>query len=500
MEKRVLFLCGSPRGRKSASRRTAEYMSLFLDYDYEFLDLAASRITSDPGASDPPFQYVAEKMEQAAAVIWTCGAWGVFVPHHFQYLFEKFFAGKTYDFSGRIAATVMTSVHVLDDYILEKMRVLSEQLGFGYIGDVSAEGNPFFGYVSDEERTESSCRMLADRINRALAENYIPPRSGEILDRRFLSADYSGESAEFHDLLTGKLTEEDSISDIRDPGKNKRTVLVVCGPDFAKHESYELTIAALMRGTKSRVDLINLEAEGLRACNGCFLCAFNGNGKCVQKDRYASIKTRMHSSDAIVLIAGCSVTGIDRHMKCFLDRNWQIAHCPSLTGKHGFTVALGGGPLGKDASWNLSQSLMKWGVTNIGALYPQGCPNIRDFLQQVERTAGELDRAMENKWEINPRFTTIGISAIFRDLALHNGMMMRSDYKYHKKNGFFKIPRRGLEPAFLRLLFRSDFLERKLLKSRYRSLNGRRNRRLQKLLASGIRRGRGSDISPMRKP
>ncbi|RCV65425.1 hypothetical protein C5S53_03880 [Methanophagales archaeon] len=37
---KVLFLCGSPRGKKSASLSTALYMSLFLDYDYEF-DLAA---------------------------------------------------------------------------------------------------------------------------------------------------------------------------------------------------------------------------------------------------------------------------------------------------------------------------------------------------------------------------------------------------------------------------------------------------------------------------
>jgi len=44
--KKVLFLCGSPRGKKSASLSTALYMSRFLDYDYEFVDVAkASRLS-----------------------------------------------------------------------------------------------------------------------------------------------------------------------------------------------------------------------------------------------------------------------------------------------------------------------------------------------------------------------------------------------------------------------------------------------------------------------
>ncbi len=43
--KKILFLCGSPRGKKSASLSTALYMSRFLGYEYEFVDVVKSRNT-----------------------------------------------------------------------------------------------------------------------------------------------------------------------------------------------------------------------------------------------------------------------------------------------------------------------------------------------------------------------------------------------------------------------------------------------------------------------
>lgn len=502
MGKKILFLCGSPRRKKSASRRTAEYLARFLDYNHEFLDLAASRSSPDPHDLDPAFRQVVQKMEEAAVVIWTCGAWGVFVPHHFQYLFEKMFVGERFDFSGRIAATVMTSVHVMDDYILEKMRTLCEHLGFGYIGDVSAAGNPFFGYTPDEEQTESSCRMLADRINRALDENYLPPRSRITLERRFLAPDHHGDPDEFTAIIDKSSSEKHPEPGTagRDHGCNdsRPTILVICGNNPAKHASYGMTVDALKKGSQNRVEVIDLEAEALRPCVGCFLCAFNGDGRCVQKDGYATIRNKMHSADAIVLVATCAVTGVDRHMKGLLDRSWEIAHCPSLQGKYGFTVALGGGPLGRDASWNLAQSLLKWGVTSLGTLYPEGCSDGCEFRNQLIWMTKELDRALEKKWEINPRFTTIAISALLKDLALENGMMMRFDYRYHKEHGLFDRPKWGVGGALLRLLFRSRHLEKKLIAMQKERIEKKRQSRLQKLLAGGLSQGKGTDIGRVR--
>jgi hypothetical protein len=173
MTQRVVFLCGSPRGKRSASLHTARYLTRFLDCNYEFVDVARAKLSTDPSEAGPAFLKIVEKMQTADTVVWTFGAWVLFVPVQMQYLLDKLFA-QGYDFSGKIAAAVMTSARAHDDFILDRVRFISEQLGFGYIGEVSAVGNPLFDYVDDEEATENSCRVLADQINRALTEGYIP--------------------------------------------------------------------------------------------------------------------------------------------------------------------------------------------------------------------------------------------------------------------------------------------------------------------------------------
>jgi len=165
MSKRILFLCGSPRGLKSASRITAEYLAKFLDYDYEFVDVGRAKLSNDPTLAEPAFVEIAEKMNRADAIVWVFGAWIWFVPLDLQYLFDKLFTLEGYDFKNKLAASVMTSVRVKDDYILERTRFVSEQLGMRYLGDVAAVGNPMTGYDDDEEVTEDSCRILAAQLN-----------------------------------------------------------------------------------------------------------------------------------------------------------------------------------------------------------------------------------------------------------------------------------------------------------------------------------------------
>jgi len=119
---KVLFLCGSPRGKKSASLSIALYMSRFLDYDYEYVNVVKARLSSDPTEAEPAFLKIEKKMKEADVVVWTFGAWIWFVPVQMQYLFDKLFTQEGYDFTGKIAASVMTSVRVMDDYIFSRVR------------------------------------------------------------------------------------------------------------------------------------------------------------------------------------------------------------------------------------------------------------------------------------------------------------------------------------------------------------------------------------------
>lgn len=98
------------------------------------MDVGKAKLSTDASEAEPAFLKIADKMQTAEAVVWTFGAWVLFFPLKMQLLLDKLFA-QGHDFSGKVAAAVMTSVRVHDDFILNRVRFVSEQLGFGYVGD-----------------------------------------------------------------------------------------------------------------------------------------------------------------------------------------------------------------------------------------------------------------------------------------------------------------------------------------------------------------------------
>jgi len=476
--KKILFLCGSPRRRRSASLCTAKYLARFLDYDYEFVDVAKARLSTDPSEAEPGFLKIVEKMQAADAVVWTFGAWLLFVSVQMQYLLDKLFV-QGYDFSGKVAAAVMTSVRVQDDFILNRMRFVSEQLGFGYAGDVSAVGNPFFGYVDDEEMTEDSCRILAGQLNRTLADGYVPARHYQPVERRYLSSTYRGSGFVVDDPPAAKTGD--------------KTILVLTGNRLSEDSANASVIESIHRYSRNNVEVIELQDRHVGPCVGCYLCDFNGNGVCVLKDEYEAIKEQLHQSDGVIFVGTCASGMVDCHLKAFLDRSWGIAHRPTLKGKYGFVAATGGGPLEAEAGWYLQSVLNVFGARCIAAL-TQSAADGPAFAASVRRTVENLDRALDEKWQIADRFGIRGTAWTFRDLVATSGAVLRADYIFHKQHGMFDAPSPGGVNALMRLLFKSRKLEKRLVATNQARIAKAREKRLASCLQRG-RLGKGKEIS-----
>jgi len=475
--KRVLFICGSPRSRRSASLCTAKYLAGFLDYDYEFLDVAKARLSTVSGEAEPAFLRIVEKIQTADAIVWTFGAWVLFVPVQMQYLFDKLFA-QEYDFSGKIAAAVLTSVRVHDDFILDRVRFVSEQLGLGYIGDVSAVGNPFFGY-EDEEVTENSCRVLAGQLNRSLADGYMPARHYPQVERRYLSPMNRGPGF--------------AVDDPAVPKTGDKTILVITGNRLSEDAANASVIESIRRYSRNSVEVIELQDLQVGPCVGCFLCDFHEDGICVLNDEYGTIKQHLHQVDGIVLVGTCTSGMVDCHLKAFLDRCWGITHRPSLKSKYGFVVATGGGPLEAQAAWYLRNVLSKYGPRCLAAL-TQSTADAPGFTATLRRTVEDLDRALDEKWQIADRFGARGVTLTFRDLVASKGMLLRADYRFYKAHRMFDASSPGGVNALRRLLFRNKKLEKWLLATAQTRIEKAREERLEAYLRLG-RLGEGKDIS-----
>lgn len=477
MATNILFLCGSPRHERSASLCTAKYLSRFLDYDYEFVDVPKAKLSNDPSEAEPAFLKIVEKMQTADAVVWTFGAWLLFISVQTQYLLDKLFT-QGYDFSGKVAAAVMTSVHVHDDFILNRIRFVSEQLGFGYVGDVSAVGNPFFGYVDDEDVTEDSCRILAGQLNRTLTDGYVPARYYPPVDRKYLLPTYRGSGFAVDDHPAAKTGD--------------KTILVLTGNRLSEDAANASIIESIHHYSRNNVEVIVLEDWHVGPCVGCYLCDFNGDGICVLKDEYEEVKQRLHQVDGIVFVGTCASGMVDCHLKAFLDRSWGISHRPTLKGKYGFVVATGGGPLEAEASGYLQRILNIFGTRCIAAL-TQSAADSPAFASSVLRTVEDLDRALDEKWQIGDRFGIRCAAWTFRDLTATAGAALRADYKFHKEHHLFDTPSPGGLNALMRLLFKNKKLGQRLTEIKQARVAKAREERLAAYLRRG-RLGKGEEI------
>jgi len=469
--KKVLFLCGSPRGKKSASRITSEYMARFLDADCEWIDVGRSHLSANPEEADPKFLEIVEKMNEADAIVWVFGAWIWFMQLDLQHLLDKLFTQDVARLEGKLAAAILTSVRVRDDYILEKTRFISEQLGMHYLGDVSADGNPMTGYDGDEKMTERCCRTLAQQIGRALEDGYRPMKAYPLFDRNTLSSAWSGEPLSVNLPFASKT------------GAKKIAILV--GESTEKHPALQAVVDIVLATTRNRVEVIELNKLKVGRCIGCYECDFRVEGKCIVKDDYEQVKQKVLESDAVVMVGVASCSVVDAKLKAFLDRSWGIAHRPPLQQKHGLALIVGAGALGRETAIYLQQLQSMMNRYCIAAI----AADDNNAIETIRRAVQDLDQAMDEGWNVQKRFTEKAISAEFRDLAATAGMVLKADFKYRKDNNLFNAPSPGGKNAVFRLLFKNGKLADRLIAAETAQTLAKRKARLDEHFKMGSRQG-----------
>ncbi len=483
MAARILFLCGSPRRGKSASLLAARYLAKFLDSDHRFIDVAKAKLSADPSEADAGFEMVVTAMDEADAVVWTFGAWSWFVPVHLHRLLDKLFTQPGHDFSGKLAAAVMTSGGVGDDFALERVRFVSEQLGFAYLGDVSAEASPFMGPIGDEALTEQALRVLAGRMDRALASGYRPARFHAPVERRLLSSAHPGE---------GFAPEQSAPVEPSEAGGDK-TIVALLGGRLESNPAARDLVDAFRRGSRNGIEVLELGEHEIKPCVGCYLCGTRPEGVCVLKDDYAAVRQRLERADGLVYIAASATGLIDPALKAFMDRGWDLAHRPRWQAKHAVVAAAGGGDLDRYATGILDNVVSKTGARIVASL-PRSTADPTAYAATVRQAVEDLDRAMDEGWSHPDRFQVRASGWAFRDLAASKGMIMRADYAYHRDRGLFDAPGPGGWNAVMRLLFSSEKLEKAMLeKARAQRDQGRADR-LQRYVDEGGRLGEGEEV------
>lgn len=459
---RILFVCGSPRGEKSSSRITAEHLCQTLDHPFEFVDVVSAALSDDPLEREPAFEELIDKMSRADAVIWTTGAYCWFVPAQLQGLLDKLFA-QGIRFDGKLSATVMTSAYILDDFALTRIRRVSEQLGMHYLGEVSAQGGLYTGYMNEED-TEAACRTLAGQLDRALDSGYRPPISGRPIPAEYLSPSHVGQAF---------AVDEPSVDKA-----GTHPIVVISGTPLGDGTASAAVVELIRRRSRCPVEVVELAPLDIKPCLGCLHCDLEEEARCVLHDDYAAVLQQVEAADGLIFIGNGASTLVDLPLKRFIDRSWGLGHRPTLVGKYGLSVVTGSGELGVEAARYVGEIFRGMGVYQVAAL-SEGAGSPEELKRSLAWALGELERAMEERWQRADQFTHRSIHLGLRELVANAGALLRADWVFFKQQGLFDWPKTYKTAAFY-WLFGNRGLRDKMMGKMSQRILARRAERLER--------------------
>jgi len=359
---RIIFICGSPRKKESCSYQIARYVSYFLDdsVSVDFLDLTAMKLHPD-FSSKQEFRDTLSYIESADIIVWAFGVHVGYVPATMKlfldYLFQ--YSSRTL-FKGRAAAAICTSGRLQDDAALRRISYVSQQLGMGYLGEISVLGNSGLGY-EEELETESNCRTFAGILNRALIENYIPPIQIEELDWDYFRPEKSTEAD--HADLTG-LTEQ--------PLQPASDIVLVLGSDPEIDPVADKWVRFFNETFNGKIKILPIAGLSLKKCTACLWCNQFGEKQCVIKDDLKGAREILQNAERLIFITPISSYSESYPLKVLLDRLWIDIHQGSLAPSWGIVIGYGGGPTTHDVIYYLNRFLRLLGINIVGTMVDEG--------------------------------------------------------------------------------------------------------------------------------
>jgi len=420
---KVIFLCGSPKKKTSVSLSLAKILAKFLDYDCEFVELNKSYFSYPLKKQEKEFLEIIEKVKQADCIVWVFGVYLFFAPSQMQIFIEKLFANNYY-FKNKITAIVSAAAQIKDDYALGKMKFVVEQLGLSHVGEVIMRSS-LFGY-SKNKIAEKNCYLLAQDINWALKNKYIPIKTTYSIAKKYLFPTNSSKKI----ILKQKSKEKD---------KTRRVILMIVSSDLQKNVFAKSLVAAFKVISKYKIEVLELRKYNINPCLGCRRCFFNKNNICIKKDDYNKIINLFSKSAGVVFVSDCSCGIVDSCMKVFLERGFMLGKNMTFKEKHTMVVVSGGGPLNLEGISYLQDSLntTTFCVTGISDTNIDK-PN---YVDTLVRTIKFFDRAIQEDIQKTVLFTDKGIRLIFRDDCFELAAIFEESKNQYIKNAMFDYPK-----------------------------------------------------------
>ena len=401
----ILVLNGSPKGKNSITLQTVNYLDKLSRHTFNILHVGQRIKLYEKDMSE-----AISALNAADLIIFAYPVYTFIAPsqlHRFIELIKE----SGVDISGKFATQLTTSKHFYDVTAHRYIEENCYDLGLKYVKGLSADMDDL---LSERGRREAKdfFKYVMWCMKNDVYEKYISikrkPKCRKV---------------------------KPYVSEIPNDEKSGDIVIVTnChGDDIQLQSMIDRFRAKVNR--KTRVFNI-LEYNFSGGCLGCFNCAVTG--KCIYKDGFDDyLRDNIQTAEAIVFAFTIKDHSMGASFKMYDDRQFCNGHR---------TVTMGM-PMGYLVSGNLSEEanlkMIIEGRASVGGNYLCGvATDEQDTSDNIDKLAGKIEYALENKQLAQKDFLGVGGMKIFRDLIWVMQGMMKADHKFYKEHGQYDFPQK----------------------------------------------------------
>jgi len=416
---RIVVLNGSPRGKKSISRKASMILEkLYPQHTFEFVDVAPNvgRWERDEAA----FQEAMDTVAASDGVIWSFPLYILIVSSQYKRFIELIWERGAQDaFAGKYAVAYSTSIHYYDHVAHNYVNGICDDLGMRYVGFYSAKIQDLL-----DETKRAGFLHFAERFFAAI-------ESGAPMTRRTQA-------------LVPPTLEYTPAQPAETVNAAGRRVLILTDEVQASSNQARM-VARLAQAYGSQAQVVNLHDVDIKGpCMECLHCGADFECMWAGKDGFREFYDQVAMKADIVFFCGRIVDRfLSSRWRLFWDRGFCWTHTPSLKDQqHAFVIS---GPLRQLP--NVRQFLdayTQWQHSNLLGTVTDEAGSSAELDAQIDHLAREAVIASQAGYQAPQTFLGVAGQKLFRDEMWGDlRAVFYADYQEFGRLGYLDFPHKN---------------------------------------------------------
>lgn len=412
----ITVLSGSPKGKHSVTLQSVNYISkLFPEHCFDVFHIGQTINTLVE--DDDAFNAVMAAIQDSELIIWATPVYTCLVPSQYKRFIEKIFdSDKSHLFKGKYAAVIATSIHFFDNYAVDYLRAINDDLGTLFVSAYSADS-----YDLLKEEGQTSLAQFAAQV-------FEDVQAKALFGKRTYPLSYS-----WHIYESGPAPEK------IDAGTQK--VLLLQDQNY-EGSNLGRMVNRCVAGFRSEVEVATLADLTVKGgCLGCIQCGFDHRCVYEGQDGFISfVQEKVAPADILIIAGEIRDRWLSATWKQFFDRSFFQNHVPALKGKQiGFLLS---GPLTQMVALKGTlDAMVEWQGAHLADTVTDEVEDCAFIDARIDTLVRRIVAFAQRGYVRPPTFVGVGGRKVFRDDVWgRHRFVFQADHAYYEANGLYDFP------------------------------------------------------------